>query len=700
MILVHAATTILMLLGADRTDSTAIARRIAASVQLAAQEYRIGIVQGRVVAPAEVEEAKAFLAEALWTARLLPPKAAVATAAEIERMRQLIIGVGAPDSVDVLSRVAMNVLATTTGVVLVVMPDGVPSLARGAELYRKVCRDCHGETGHGDGAKGVALKPPPRNLTDASLLAHATPLSFYQRITFGVAGTAMPSWETRFSAEERWALAAYVTTLRQARPAGVVPTALRDYSVTATLDDQQLLDSLGPGASPGALAAVRSYQQPIDNAAYNARIFDSVRTMIRAATSLGAAGHHDEAAATAFDAYLVFEKVERTVRAKRPELANTLEAAFATLRTRLASGGMPAEIAGVDNDLITALEEAERIAGDRMSAANLFVQSLVIMLREGLEAILIIGALMAFLVKTGAGHRKRDIHVGVGAAVALSLLTAVLLETVFVMSTAHQELIEAGTLVVAVGVLFYVSYWLLSKMESARWADFVKERVEVAVSGGSALALASTAFLAVYREGFETVLFYQALFVSGGAIGSTFVPVASGIVIGGAALAVVYFAINRYGVRLPLTPFFGVTSAFLYYTAFVFAGKAVAEFQEGRIIGLTPLGDAWPRWPALGIYPTLETVLAQGLLLLLALVALVWIFVVNRLPRHATAPVDRVASTKAVTPATFVGDAPPVDPNVLRSLERMHADLAAIKEEVERLRETVSDASSEDALKR
>jgi len=221
----------------------------------------------------------------------------------------------------------------------------------------------------------------------------------------------------------------------------------------------------------------------------------------------------------------------------------------------------------------------------------------------------------------------------------------------------------------------------------------------VAVSGGSALALASTAFLAVYREGFETVLFYQALFVSGGAIGSTFVPVVSGMVIGGAALAVVYFAINRYGVRLPLTAFFGITSAFLYYTAFVFAGKAVAEFQEGGIIGLTPLGAGWPRLPAFGIYPTLETMLAQGLLLLLAVVALVWIFVIARRPRRAAVPVAVVARTNARSPIAAIGIPPTIETNVLRSLERMDADLAAIRAEVERLRDAVRDASAEQVSK-
>ena len=126
-------------------------------------------------------------------------------------------------------------------------------------------------------------------------------------------------------------------------------------------------------------------------------------------------------------------------------------------------------------------------------------------------------------------------------------------------------------------MLFYVSYWLLSKMEAARWNRFVKGKVQEAVAGGSALALPSVAFLAVYREGFETVLFYKALVVSAGTGAQTLMPVLGGIATGALALAAVYIAINRYGVRIPLKPFFGITSAFLLYMAFVFAGKGIAS---------------------------------------------------------------------------------------------------------------------------
>jgi high-affinity iron transporter len=239
-------------------------------------------------------------------------------------------------------------------------------------------------------------------------------------------------------------------------------------------------------------------------------------------------------------------------------------------------------------------------------------------------------------------------------------------------------------------VLFYVSYWLLSKMEIAKWTSYVKERLEVAVTGGSAFALASAAFLAVYREGFETVLFYKALFVEGGSLGDTFLPVTAGIVIGGALLALVYFAINRWGVRLPLKPFFALTSAFLYYMAFVFAGKGVAELQDGLVLPTTVL-VGWPRVATLGIYPTVESMVAQGIMAGLALLALIWIFAIQRSNDVTSPPPGR----PAVVPASET-PGPGPEATMLRSLERMEADLGALKSEVERLRDTVVEKSADE----
>ncbi|HEY7026157.1 MAG TPA: FTR1 family protein, partial [Gemmatimonadales bacterium] len=362
---------------------------------------------------------------------------------------------------------------------------------------------------------------------------------------------------------------------------------------------------------------------------------------------------------------------------------------FAAYRTRAAGGATAQELKGIQAHLMADLENAERVIGDELSPFNLFLQSLVILVREGLEAILVIGAVMAFLIKTGNVQRKRDIHVGIGAAVLASLLTAVALETIFQISPARREALEGLTMMVATAMLFYVSYWLLSKMEVAKWNRFVRGRVQDAVTSGSALALASVAFLAVYREGFETVLFYKALFLTGG---SSPIPIVLGILVASVILVAVYVAINKYGVRIPLKPFFAFTSAFLYYMAFVFAGKGIAELQEGGLVNTTIVQWA-PRVPALGIYPTVESLALQGVLLLLLVAGLVWTFVIE--PRRLKATSVMVPEPQAPKPQPAVPVEPSrIDLDMQRSLERMGADLAALRTEVERLKQLLASRSS------
>jgi high-affinity iron transporter len=232
---------------------------------------------------------------------------------------------------------------------------------------------------------------------------------------------------------------------------------------------------------------------------------------------------------------------------------------------------------------------------------------------------------MAFLARAGAAERKREIGLGVLWAVAASLLTALGYATIFRNASASQEGLEGLTMLVAAVVLFWVSYWLVSKIELKKWQAFVAARMGKALTSRRALALAAVAFLAVYREGFETVLFYAALFASAGGAPGASAGIASGIVLGLAGLGVVYYLMQRYGTRLPLKPFFAVTSALLYLMAFSFAGQGIAELQAAGYVSVTPL--RWvPAVPALGIFPTLQSFLLQALLAAALAAALLWVF--------------------------------------------------------------------------
>lgn len=672
-------------------DLTPVVQRIATTVQLAAQEYRIGVVDGRVISAAEVEEARLFLAEARRTAERLPPDGSAPAIAAIDRLLAAVAATADPDSIAVAARTLTAGLAERYRVDVDQVPSTVPSLARGAQVYQANCADCHGVAGRGDGPGGLGLTPPPSALIDAGRLVDVSPLDYYRRITIGVAGTAMPAFETRLSAADRWAAAAYATLLRYPAPSGEVPAGLRAFGTTARMSDGEIAAALGstPAEAAAAIAAVRSFHgQERGNEA--TAVFAEVGARLDSVLTLAGAGRPEEASAEAFEAYLSFEQVESGIRAVDPALAGQLEAGFATLRGRAGGGATAAELKSLRADLGTGLARAERLLGKPMTPTDLFVQSFVILLREGLEAILLVGALIAFLVKTGNARRRRDIHVGVAAAVVVSLLTAVAFETIFRFSPASQEVLEGVTMLVATVVLFYVSYWLLSKMEVAKWNRFVKGKVQDALVSGSAFALPSVAFLAVYREGVETVLFYKALLVAGPQTGAV-LPVVLGIAAASVVLAVVYVLINRFGVRLPLKPFFGVTSAFLYYMAFVFLGKGIAELQGGGVVPITVVEWA-PQVERLGIYRTVESLTAQAILLALLLGAVLWTFYLE--PR-------RLRVTQELVPdplPTPVEDRPAVDPvaapsagapfevDLLRSLERMDADLAELRAEVERLK--------------
>lgn len=689
---------------ADPGDQGATVRRIAATAALAAEEYRLGVRDGKVVAPAEVEEARLFLTEARRTAGLLPLDSGPATIADIDTLIALVSRSAPPDSVSTRVRQLGASLAARYGVSLEEIPERTPVAAEGAAVYQAQCASCHGPVGRGDGAASQGLTPPPADLTDFRALAAATPLDFYRRITIGVTGTAMPAYEGRLSTDQRWAVAVYATMLRFPGPRGEVPAGLRAFPITARMSDAQLATMLTPDANVAEpetrsrLAAVRSYGTADSPDAQAGQVFAAVRRQLDSALVLARLGEGGAAGAVAFDAYMTFEQVERVVRAKNPGLAVALEGDFAALRARAAGGATSQELAGIDARLRADLENAERTVSDRLAPMNLFVQSFILLLREGLEAILVVGALMAFLFKTGAQERRRDIHIGVVAAIGASLLTAVLLETIFEVSHASQESLEGGVMLLATALLFYVSYWLLSKMEVAKWNRFVKGRVESAVSSGSALALASVAFLAVYREGFETVLFYKALFLAGA---GSVLPVVTGMVLGGACLGIVYFAINQWGMRIPLKPFFAITSAFLYYMAFVFAGKGIAELQEGGLIRTTVV-DWGPRLPALGIYPTVESLALQGLLLALLAGGLVWTFVVEPRRLRVTSELVPDPAPEGLTSRPASKEGPyavsterlgRVELDMLRSLERMDADLAELRAEVERLKTVLQQSS-------
>ncbi len=288
------------------------------------------------------------------------------------------------------------------------------------------------------------------------------------------------------------------------------------------------------------------------------------------------------------------------------------------------------------NKLDSVDENGQSTGGGRSAAAATFIACFTIILREGFEAILVVGAIIAYLIKTtqkSEEERKRQlrpVYAGAVLGILLSFVSAWLLNQLKLANSASQEVIEGVTALIAVAVLFYVSNWMVSKSESEAWDAYIRSKVGEATEKGSSFALAFTAFLAVYREGAEVILFYQPL-LSGGHTGMVWL----GFVVGCVCLVFVYLAIRLMSVRLPLKPFFLATSILMAIMSIAFLGSGIKELIEGDVISMT--SPPWVSWipsnsvlEILGIYPCAETVVPQLILTAITIATFVYWMKKNR----------------------------------------------------------------------
>jgi high-affinity iron transporter len=322
------------------------------------------------------------------------------------------------------------------------------------------------------------------------------------------------------------------------------------------------------------------------------------------------------------------DMVGRVERIIHLQLRPALRAPGNETRANTALAALGAELGAVDEFLVR--------GGSFWFGA---VNSFVIIVREGLEAVLLIAALLAYLTASGASRiTRRRIWAGAGAGVVATMVTWVIASTLIPVGGASRELVEGITAIAAVCVLLYVSHWLFQKTYIHDWKTYLRDHLGQAVTHGSTLAMVGLAFAAVYREGFETVLFYQALLfdVGGRSVWAGFLP-------GLALISFVGWIVIQAGVKLPLKRVFAVTNTILLYLSFVFLGKGIFNLQESGIFAAHPI--SWlPAHPALqqifGFYPLLETVLAQlGLALLLVGVLLVYkVKVIPQRRREEAAP--------------------------------------------------------------
>jgi high-affinity iron transporter len=624
-----ALSVIAVLLGAAATArADEPARRLVAVLDYLGSDYKNAVQNGKVANPDEYAEMQEFARRSLELFAELKAsdkadKAGVEAA--IKSLSDNIASKADAKLIAEITRDAKDKLIAAYNIVP--YPKRFPSLAIGKKIFAENCAQCHGPSGHGDGPGRQSMNPkspPPANFHDPERMAGLSPFKAFNTASFGIEGTAMPSFSA-LPEEQRWEVAFYVLSLRfsaeSAAAGGALlqskndPGNLTEIAALATLSDEQLLEKVkayAPEESRAYAALAYLRRGVLEKKTSDPLI--AARTLLRQASDLYAKGQKEAAYQKAVEAYLDgFEMAEPALFAKDASFGRGLEGQFTQFRNAIKQGAPAEEIQKRRLEIENQLERAAQIVAseDAFSGYYAFANSALIILREGLEAAFILAAILAMLRVLGATQAIRYIHLGWILALLAGLLTWLATETVLTISGQHRESMEGFISVFAAVALFYVGYWLHTRSEAKKWQAFIQEKVKDIISTKKILGLVGISFFAVYREAFEVVLFYQALWLQAE---SNHAPVIWGFSGGLAALALATFAIFKLGLRIPLKYFFGATGTLLYIMAFIFAGNGIKELQAAAWIPSTPLGFP-PQVPVLGIYPTVETIAAQAIML-------------------------------------------------------------------------------------
>jgi len=600
-----------------------------------AVDYGGAVANGTVKSASEYAEMTEFAAGVSTRLRALP--ASPQRQALIERASQLegvISRKGSPQEVATLAQGLAADLIKVYPVPLA--PDKAPDFNTGSRLFAHRCASCHGLTGNGHGQDAAKLATAPIAFTDVERARQRSVFALYQVITQGIDGTAMQSFAD-LPNDQRWALAfragSFALTDVQAvegerlwRSDVGLRAKIPDLKTLVALTPAALANSIGMAKADPLLAYLRRHpEQVLQQIPTSLAI---VRTKLTGSLSAARRGDRRAARELALSAYLDgFEPLEPTLGARDAPLLSRIEGAMGEYRAAIDSGASADDLARRVTGVSLLLDDAEAmLAPDAATQASTFIGAFTILLREGLEALLIVVAMIAFLRKAERSDAMRYVHGGWIGALAAGALTWVIATYAIGISGAGRELTEGfGSLFAAV-VLLSVGIWMHGKAQADEWQRYIREKMSRALSGGSGWFLCGLAFVVVYREVFETILFYAALSTQGNN-GMLFAGAGSAI----GLLGVIAWAMLRYSRTLPITHFFRYSSWLMGGLTVVLVGKGVAALQEAGIIDIAPLAHV-PRLSMLGLFPTWQSVLAQ----LLMLAAIVIGFAYNRRAKPAS----------------------------------------------------------------
>lgn len=576
-------------------------------------DYREAIKNGEIISQGEYDEMLEFSALAVEKTQNLDGGNAAVEAAL--KLQTAIKNKQEPVDIEPITVELRNLLMDIAPAVTLkksLLPE-----AQTHALFQQNCIACHGATGQGDGPLAASLEPTPTDFTDKARARSRSLVGLYDAITNGIDGTAMTAF-SQLNDQQRWSLAFYAGSLAFTESEQVSPSQTSMTMQDFVSHSPTTLNEQFPAINLASIEQLRANPSPLFAAADPLAM---AKQQLEASHKAYLADEFKQAQALAVSAYLDgFELAENALDAYDTQLRKDIEASMMQFRQLTGQANQEAALTETLEQADAQLTQAQNmLSADTMSESTLFTASFVILLREGLEALLVVLALVTVLVKTERRDAVKFVHTGWILAIAAGFGTWWVAQHLVSISGASREIMEGVAALLAALVLFYVGFWMHSKTNASNWQAYIRDNIHRHLSTGTLWGIAALAFIAVYREVFETVLFYQALLTQ--SLPSQFMSVGTGFIAGIIVLAIIAYLMVKFSLRLPIRKFFLFTSYLMLALSFVLIGKAVAALQEAALVTMSPmpinLDIAW-----LGVHPTWEGVLAQLLVVLVSLILL------------------------------------------------------------------------------
>ncbi len=502
-----------------------------------------------------------------------------------------------------VSASAKRFLLLNTG--LKTYPTNYPSISKGRTIYIGNCAKCHGDKGNGEGEDGKLLDPKPRNFLDNEKMSGISPFAAFNTVRYGIEGTGMKA-HNNLTDSEVWDVAFYVLHLRHGQKTKTAPTLSLEQIATKSDDE---LKTLVDGQS---LSAIRTYEPDSSNE----KAIDKAKSLLAKAHDLCLASDLEGADKLVTLAYLEgIEPYEFELKKTNPELIPVIEKQIAKIHETIQNKEAAQTVRELKklDELLGKVESS--VGGKDYKPLFSAFMTLSILMREGLEALLVIIIFMNILSVTNLEQWKKYVHLGWISAIGVGVLLWMGLGEIIKSSKLKMELLEGSLTITAVFLLVYVGFWLHKKSSIEQWKEFIQQKIKSETGKASFWGIFSLSFLVVFREIFESILFISTVDIQ--SRGEHRLYILLGCLIAFALIIALYFIFTKVSKNIPFKKIINFSIAILSVLAVTLIGKGIHSFQEAGIINQSFLN--FEAIDLLGIFPTWQTLSAQ-----IAMIIFLW----------------------------------------------------------------------------